>query len=295
MRTKALLGRYQWLASRRSNDTMIYMRRLLAGHCVWIAALAIPIHVYGANNGATPEETEPVNILAEAKFTSEDGAKPKLPDFSDSKRRPERERMVSQQIAAYDVSDPSVLAALRNVPRHRLVPDQLAAYAYDDRPLPIGHGQTISQPYIVALMTQLLDLDPQDNVLEVGTGSGYQAAILGLLTRNVVSIEIIEPLARRAAEDLAELGYENLTLLHGDGYFGYEEQAPYDAIIVTAAAEHIPPPLIAQLKPEGKMIIPVGRKGWTQNLILVRKNAKGRVSTQNLLPVRFVPLTRKVK
>lgn len=234
-----------------------------------------------------------VTVLLQAQLADDNGSLFEPPDFSEAERRSERNAMVTQQIAERGIMNSKVLGALREVPRHRLVADSLARYAYDDRPLPIGHGQTISQPYIVALMTELLKVEPEDTVLEVGTGSGYQAAILGLLVRHVVSIEIVEALARRTTQTLESMGYRNLTLLHGDGYFGYEEQAPYDAIIITAAAEHIPPPLVAQLKPGGRMLLPVGRKGWTQNLILVEKNAKGRVSTRNILPVRFVPLTRK--
>lgn len=204
-----------------------------------------------------------------------------------------RAGMVRAQIEDRGIRDKAVLKAMRAVPRHRLVPDKDLHKAYRDHPLPIGHGQTISQPYIVALMTELLKLDPEDRVLEVGTGSGYQAAVLGEIVVEVVTIEIIGALAKQAARDLEDLGYENITVLHKDGYFGHEKGAPYDAIIVTAAAEHIPPPLLAQLKPGGRMVIPVGRTGWTQNLILVRKNEKGKVSTRNILPVRFVPLTRE--
>jgi len=157
--------------------------------------------------------------------------------------------------------------------------------------LPIGHGQTISQPYIVGFMTEKLELEPGDRVLEVGTGSGYQAAILGELVEEVISIEIIEPLARAAAQRLERLGYGNITVLYGDGYYGFEDAAPFDAIIVTAAAAHIPPPLNRQLKPGGRMAIPVGRSGWTQNLLLVEKDSDGEISTRNLMAVRFVPLT----
>jgi len=203
--------------------------------------------------------------------------------------------MVDGQIAGRGVEDPATLSAMRAVPRHRLVPERQRGRAYDDRPLPIGHGQTISQPYIVGYMTELLQLEPGDHVLEVGTGSGYQAAILGQIVDQVATVEIVEALAESAARDLRELGYENITVLHGDGYFGYEAEAPYDAIIVTAAAGHIPPPLLKQLKPGGRMVIPVGRSGWTQNLMLVEKNAQGDVTTRNLLPVRFVPLTRETR
>ena len=207
----------------------------------------------------------------------------------------ERARMVSEQIADRGVRDEAVLAAMRTVPRHLLVPEELRRAAYADRPLPIGHGQTISQPYIVGLMTELLELKAEDRVLEVGTGSGYQAAVLAEIVKEVVTVEIIGALAERAKRDLKGLDFDNITVLHKDGYFGHEANAPYDAIIVTAAAEHIPPPLLEQLKPGGRMVIPVGRTEWTQNLILVRKSERGKVSTRNILPVRFVPLTRETR
>ena len=206
-------------------------------------------------------------------------------------RADERRRMVSTQIAARGVDDPDVLEAMRTVPRHRFVPANRRGRAYSDSPLPIGHGQTISQPFIVAYMTEKLDVESGDRVLEVGTGSGYQAAILGALGIDVTSIEIIRPLARRAAGALDEAGYENITVLHGDGYYGYPPNAPYDAVIVTAAAAHVPPPLIEQLKPGGRMVIPVGRAGWTQNLLLVEKDGDGSTRTRNLMSVAFVPLT----
>ncbi|MFP4602824.1 MAG: protein-L-isoaspartate(D-aspartate) O-methyltransferase, partial [Halochromatium sp.] len=177
----------------------------------------------------------------------------------DAAREEERQRMVERQIEQRGVSDEAVLAAMRSVPRHAFVPADLRDRAYADSPLPIGHGQTISQPFVVAFMTEQLELAPGDRVLEVGTGSGYQAAILGAMGVEVVTIEIIRPLAEQAAALLDELGFDNITAIHGDGYDGYEELAPYDAIIVTAAAQHVPPPLIAQLKPGQRMVIPVGR------------------------------------
>jgi protein-L-isoaspartate(D-aspartate) O-methyltransferase len=187
--------------------------------------------------------------------------------------------------------DPHVLAAMREVPRHALVPENVRAHAYEDRPLPIGYGQTISQPYIVALMTDLLDVGAGDVVLELGTGSGYQAAVLAELVREVYTIEIIEPLAERAGQGLRELGYANVSVRTGDGYYGWEEHAPFDGIVVTAAASHIPPPLIDQLRPGGKMVIPVGATFLVQHLMLVEKDAAGQITTTLLLPVRFVPLT----
>ena len=187
--------------------------------------------------------------------------------------------------------DPAILAAMRHVPRHALVPDEVRDAAYDDRPLPIGQGQTISQPYIVALMTDLAEPEKHHVVLEVGTGSGYQAAVLSRLVKQVVSIEIVEPLARRAAAQLGALGYDNVTVRHGDGYRGAPDHAPFDSIVVTAGAPHVPPPLVYQLKPGGRMVIPVGPERSSQVLTLVEKDLDGSVRTRPLLPVRFVPLT----
>jgi protein-L-isoaspartate(D-aspartate) O-methyltransferase len=211
----------------------------------------------------------------------------------DRRSRDDRAAMVRAQIASRGVRNEAVLASLGRVPRHEFVPTDEFRAAYDDGPLPIGHGQTISQPYVVAYMTEILRVEPGDRVLEVGTGSGYQAAILAELAKEVVSIEIIKPLAQTAAKRLERLGYRNVTVLYGDGYFGSESAAPYDAIIVTAAATHVPPPLVAQLKPGGRMAIPVGETAWTQNLLLIEKDKDGKITTRNLLPVRFVPLTRR--
>jgi protein-L-isoaspartate(D-aspartate) O-methyltransferase len=185
-----------------------------------------------------------------------------------------------------------VMAAIAKVPRHRFVPATYGALAYANRPLPIGHGQTISQPYIVALMTELLDAKRGDAVLEIGTGSGYQAAVLAELVQQVYSIEIIEPVGKQAAALLQQLGYKNIATRIGDGYNGWPERAPFDAIIVTAAAAQIPPALVAQLKPGGRMVIPVGAEGEVQFLHVMVKQADGSISTQRSLPVRFVPLTR---
>ena len=187
--------------------------------------------------------------------------------------------------------DPDVMRALGEVPRHEFVPDDQKRVAYENRPLPIGHGQTISQPYIVALMTDLADPAPGDTVLEVGTGSGYQAAIFAELVRSVYSIEIIEPLANRAKETLERLGYDNVVTRLGDGYYGWDEHGPFDAIVVTAAASHVPPPLINQLKPGGRMVIPVGGRFLTQQLLLIEKQENGDITTKQVAAVRFVPLT----
>ena len=186
-----------------------------------------------------------------------------------------------------------VLKSLNTVERHRFVPRSQVRHAYENRPLSIGYGQTISQPYIVALMTDLLDPKPDDVVLEVGTGSGYQAAILSGLVARVYTIEIIEGLANQASKRLQDLGFENVVTRLGDGYFGWEEHAPFDSIIVTAAATHVPPPLIEQLKPGGRMVIPVGGRFATQWLLLISKEDDGSVVTRQVAPVRFVPLTGK--
>jgi len=186
---------------------------------------------------------------------------------------------------------PRVMAVIGRVPRHEFVPANQRSNAYRNRPLPIGHGQTISQPYIVALMTDLIEPQPDHRVLEIGTGSGYQAAVLAELTGQVYSIEIIKELGEQAHERLARLGYDNVSVRLGDGYYGWEEHAPFDTIVVTAAASHVPPPLVAQLKPGGRMVIPVGSRFLTQQLVLIEKQQDGQLITQQLLPVRFVPLT----
>ena len=200
-----------------------------------------------------------------------------------------REQMVRTQIEARNVRDSRVLAAMRRVPRHKFVPKSEERAAYSDSPLPIGWGQTISQPYIVAYMTEQLDVQPGDTVLEIGTGSGYQAAILGELAAQVYTIEIVEPLCKLARAKLAELGYKNVQVRCGDGYKGWPEQAPFDAIIVTAAPEKVPQALIDQLKVGGRMILPVGR--YYQELVLITKNKDGTITRKKLLPVRFVPMT----
>jgi len=187
--------------------------------------------------------------------------------------------------------DERVLQAMMRVERHEFVPAGARSQAYRNHPLPIGHGQTISQPYIVALMTDLLNLSNDARVLEVGTGSGYQAAVLAEMGAEVCSIEIIEPLAEQAAERLSRLGYTGVTTKLGDGYYGWQEHAPFDAIIVTAAASHVPPPLIAQLRPGGRMVIPVGGPFQVQYLLLVEKDRDGEVRSSQVSAVRFVPLT----
>ena len=204
--------------------------------------------------------------------------------------------MVEDQIERRGVKDPLVLEAMRAVPRHLFVPENQQNKAYKDYPLPIGYGQTISQPYIVAYMTELMELKGGERVLEIGTGSGYQAAILAAITDQVYTVEIIRELGERTIQLLSSLGYEDrLKVKIGDGYFGWEEFAPFDAIIVTAAAGHVPPPLIEQLKPGGKIVIPIGGVYQVQNLMVVTKTLEGEVFTKNMLAVRFVPMTGTVQ
>ena len=208
----------------------------------------------------------------------------------------ERERMVRETIQLPSdgrsrVAHPGVLEAMRAVPRHAFIPDDQRPRAHADSPLPIGHGQTISQPYIVALMTELLELTPQSKVLEIGTGSGYQAAVLAHLTPNVYSIEIIKPLAERAERTLRDQGYTEVRCLQRDGYFGWKEEAPFDAIIVTCAAGHLPPPLWEQLKPGGRMVIPIGGPFEVQRLVVVTKLPDGGRQSRTVTSVSFVPMT----
>jgi len=210
-------------------------------------------------------------------------------------RAEERKEMIARQIQARDVNDPNVLRAMQIVPRHAFVRAREQSWAYDDHPLPIEFDQTISQPYIVAFMTQALQLKPDSKVLEIGTGSGYQAAVCAEIAKEVYTIEIVEGLAKIAKERLKKLGYKNVFVRAGDGYFGWPEKAPFDAIIGTAAAGRVPPPLIKQLKPGGRMILPVeGRLGF-QHLVLITKDEKGNLHRRNVMPVRFVPMTGEVQ
>lgn len=202
----------------------------------------------------------------------------------------QRQEMVERQLRDRSIRDENVLAAMAKVPRHRFVPGSFAQLAYGDYPLPIGRGQTISQPYVVAYMTEAADISPDETVLEIGTGSGYQAAVLGEIARDVYTVEIIPGLAARARQILKELDYRNVRVKIGDGYRGWVEHAPYDAIIVTAAPDHIPQPLVDQLASDGKMVIPVGRQ--FQEIVVLEKTAAGIVK-KSTLPVRFVPLVRR--
>ncbi len=205
-----------------------------------------------------------------------------------------RQRMVDTQLAARGITDRHTLEAMRRVERHRFVPDAQRRRAYEDTPLPIGHGQTISQPYMVALMTELLEPKPGQRVLEIGAGSGYQAAVLAEIVDTVYTIEIVSALAQRTSQLMGELGYANIQVITGDGYAGLPDKAPFDAIIVTAAPEEIPQPLLDQLKEGGKMIIPVGKQTAIQNLILVEKK-NGKIIRRSVSQVRFVPFTRGVR
>jgi protein-L-isoaspartate(D-aspartate) O-methyltransferase len=218
-------------------------------------------------------------VSAPPAFPSED---PKLAEA--------RKRMVERDLRGRDITDPKVLEIMGRVPRHLFVQPSLRNKAYADHPLPIGEGQTISQPYIVALMTQILNLQPGERVLEIGAGSGYQAAVLAELTDQVYTIEIIESLTQQAAQRLKQLGYDKVKVKYGDGYFGWEEAAPFDAIIVTCAANHIPPPLIKQLKEGGRLIIPLGSTTYFQTLTLLVKKS-GKADIQHLTGVAFVPMT----
>lgn len=203
----------------------------------------------------------------------------------------QRYLMVENQIKRRGISDEATLKAMLTIPRHQFVPQRYIEDAYRDRPLPIGEGQTISQPYIVALMTEQLKLKPTDKVLEIGTGSGYQAAVLSQICEEVYTIEIIPFLGEEAKKRLKDLGYDNIMVKIGDGYYGWEEPTSFDAIIVTAAATHIPPPLIKQLKVGGRMVIPIGGVFQVQRLMFIEKKEDGKLISKNLIPVRFVPLT----
>lgn len=240
--------------------------------------------------GCTQAVEEPVRSSSpSAETASNEPGSPKR-DGRESDRR----RLV-EQIAARGIEDPAVLDALQSVPRHWFVPEGLQDHAYLDTPLPIGEGQTISQPAVVALMTEQLQIDEGDKVLEIGTGSGYQAAVLSEITPRVYTIEIVERLARRAKGIFDSHGFETIQVRIGDGYAGWPDQAPFDAIIVTAAPDHVPKPLVDQLKPGGRMVIPVGEEGTVQQLRVITKGDDGTVADQTLIPVRFVPMTGRAR
>lgn len=258
--------------------------RELLRHC---ASRAWPAPVLAlaacSNGGSEPPErgASPRGAAAESRS----------PILDPAERRAERERLVSRFSAGGSIRDPAVLAVMRKVPRHLFVPPDLQAEAYADHPLPIGYAQTISQPSLVAYMTELLQVDRNATVLEIGTGSGYQAAVLGELVREVYTIEIVRPLGEEATRRLARMGYQNVHVRVGDGYLGWPEHAPFDAIIVTCAPESVPQPLINQLKPGGRMCIPVGPTAGSQELYLMVKRADGALERKSVLAVRFVPMT----
>jgi len=239
-------------------------------------ALAIGLWIFQAK-GCAAEPGQP----------PETSANP--PHDSDQRFERRRHRMIDEQLRARDITDVRVLDVMARVPRHRFVPPEQLGAAYDDRPLPIGHGQTISQPYVVALMTQAVETRPESRALDVGTGSGYQAAILSELCKEVYSIEILRPLATESQRRLADLGYKNVEVREGDGYRGWPEKAPFDVIIVAAAPDHVPQPLIDQLAPRGRLVIPVGRS--YQELLLIEKQPDGSVKQKSIAPVAFVPMT----
>ena len=281
------------------------------GRCaVWlvVAAATAPLGCAAGDNGGkpTPKPTvarggDPPAATRPAPASPTTRAAPaatgpakdwKPPRFT--ARQIERDAMV-RQIERYGLTDKAALAAMRAVPRHEFVPARDSDQAYADTPLPIGKGQTISQPYIVAEMTRQLHLTKDSRVLEIGTGSGYQAAVLTEFTPHVYTIEIVKPLADAAAHLLRRLGYTTVQVRHGDGYKGWKEHAPFDAIIVTCGASQVPPPLVVQLKPGGRIVIPVGETDFVQQLMVIEKAADGTVRQQRLMPVRFVPLTREVR
>jgi protein-L-isoaspartate(D-aspartate) O-methyltransferase len=245
----------------------------------------------GMGPTAAPPTTGPALRLTSAPATGTAAVKWAPPRFTARQR--ERDAMVAVIRDTYGLDDQAVLSAMSAVPRHLFVPDNLSSRAHDDTPLPIGYGQTISQPYIVAEMTRQLKLKGDSRVLEIGTGSGYQAAVLTEFTPRVYTVEIVEELAKSAAERLKRLGYRTVQVKAGDGYYGWPEQAPFDGIIVTCAAGQIPPPLIEQLARGGRMVIPVGGTFATQSLMLVEKDKEGVIRSRSLMSVRFVPLVRK--
>jgi len=290
------------------------MRSRAGLEIVWLVVAAAIVSVAGCEKrsekpipqvpqSVVPSEQEqdaqePERAAGEPNATGESKTQPWQPPRFDE-RKEERLRMVSGQIAhrpfSPAVRDERVLEAMRQVPRHRFVPAWLSNRAYDDCPLPIGYGQTISQPYIVAFMTDQLRLGPDARVLEVGTGSGYQAAVLSELTPHVYSIEILEELGNQARQRLKRLGYDVVEVKIADGYYGWEEKGPFDAIIVTCAAGHVPPPLVKQLKNGGRIVIPVEDPYGMQSLKVITRDESGQVRSQELMPVRFVPMTGRAQ
>ena len=274
------------------------MRRCPGGRVA--SALLVPVAIFGSVLlGAEPATSRPGSAAVSQPATAPSTWSPPTPPAAADRAR-ERQEMVLTQLGGGVTdgrrairSDP-VLQAIRTAPRHAFVPADRQRHAYDDTPLPIGHGQTISQPYIVGLMSELLELQPGQKVLEVGTGSGYQAAVLAHLTPHVYTIEIVEPLARAAEKALAEQKYAGVRCRIGDGYFGWPEEAPFDAIIVTCAAGHLPPPLWEQLKPGGRIVVPIGGPYELQRLVVLTKSPQGQRRSKTIIPVAFVPMTGEV-
>jgi protein-L-isoaspartate(D-aspartate) O-methyltransferase len=269
----------------------------------WALLLAVPLLTWACSSGTTevPTTVAPTTVAAPSTPATTSAAAPSTTTepapvttlgTADDPFAENREQMVSGQIEGRGFDDSAVLAAMRTTPRHGFVPDEYVGQAYEDHPLPIGYGQTISQPYVVAIMSAALDVEPGDRVLEVGTGSGYQAAVLADMGLEVYTIEIVPELAAEAAARLVDLGYDEITTLAADGYWGWPEYAPFDAIIVTAAPDHVPQPLVAELAPGGRMVIPVGPVGAIQTLWSFIVDDEGELLAENLGGVSFVPLTR---
>ncbi len=266
-----------------------YNRAIVIGLAAALSAIVVVLFLVSPSE-PQPAPTTPAPSVEQPQQSEETSAQTDEQPVRSDERLEERMSMVDSQIRRRGVTDLEVLAAMERVPRHEFVPQEFKSQSYADRPLPIGYGQTISQPYIVALMTEHLQLKSTDRVLEIGTGSGYQAAILAEIVAEVYTIEIIEALAVEASERLHRLGYANVYTLHADGYYGWEEHAPFDAIIVTAAPDHIPQPLVQQLKDGAKLVIPVGPPGGYQTLWEVTKTGE-KFTKRNVTGVLFVPLT----
>jgi protein-L-isoaspartate(D-aspartate) O-methyltransferase len=263
---------------------MVFQNRLLLTILlIFMAACQTDIEIASSTTSSTQS---PPTVTPTQLFPTDSP----LPPTEENQYTQKRAQMVDDQIAPRGIEDQAILSAMRNIPRHKFVPDDMVDLAYEDHPLPIGFGQTISQPYIVALMTQAIDPEPGKRVLEIGTGSGYQAAVLAELGMEVYTIEIIPELAQSAAQRLDELGYTNIHTLNADGYFGWQEFAPFDAVLVTAAPDHLPQPLANQLIEGGRLVIPIGPVGFLQTLWLFEKDS-GELQATNLGGVTFVPFT----
>jgi protein-L-isoaspartate(D-aspartate) O-methyltransferase len=279
--------------SQRDIMTKVSIRRMYV-----VLSVSIALAFFSITFAAEPEKADPNQAASDVNNPNQKDKRSLPPTHNHpafNQFGEERQKMVHRQIAGRDVRDPNVLSAMQIAPRHAFVRANDIGLAYDDCPLPIGYGQTISQPYIVAFMTEALALKSDSKVLEIGTGSGYQAAVCAEIAAEVYSIEIIKELAESAEKRLKELGYRNVSVKAGDGYFGWKEKAPFDAIIGTAAAGQVPPPLLEQLKPGGRMILPVEDRLGFQYLTLIIKDQKGNLQKKNVMPVRFVPMTGEVE